>query len=93
MAFYRDRILPHLIKLAMRGEQLVPYRERAVSAAKGRVLEIGIGAGENLPRYGVPVSEVIGIELTEGFMMDPEASVSALAFIHPDCTYFSIGEE
>ncbi|PYU01827.1 MAG: hypothetical protein DMG34_17695 [Acidobacteria bacterium] len=26
-------------------------------------------------------------------MMDPEASVSALAFIHPDCTYFSIGEE
>jgi 5-methyltetrahydrofolate--homocysteine methyltransferase len=27
--------------------------------------------------------------LTEGFMMDPEASVSALVFQHPDCTYFS----
>jgi cobalamin-dependent methionine synthase I len=25
-------------------------------------------------------------------MMDPEVSVSALAFIHPDCTYFSAGE-
>jgi cobalamin-dependent methionine synthase I len=25
--------------------------------------------------------------------MDPEASVSALAFIHPDCSYFSVGEE
>jgi 5-methyltetrahydrofolate--homocysteine methyltransferase len=37
--------------------------------------------------------EEIGVELTEGFMMDPEASVSALAFIHPDCTYFSAGEE
>jgi len=37
--------------------------------------------------------EEIGIELTEGFMMDPEASVSALAFIHPDCTYFSVGQE
>jgi 5-methyltetrahydrofolate--homocysteine methyltransferase len=37
--------------------------------------------------------EEIGIELTEGFMMDPEASVSALAFIHPDCAYFSVGEE
>jgi len=36
--------------------------------------------------------EEIGVELTEGFMMDPEASVSALAFIHPDCTYFSVGE-
>jgi 5-methyltetrahydrofolate--homocysteine methyltransferase len=35
----------------------------------------------------------IGVELTEGFMMDPEASVSALVFHHPDCTYFSVGEE
>jgi 5-methyltetrahydrofolate--homocysteine methyltransferase len=32
------------------------------------------------------------VQLTEGFMMDPEASVSALAFHHPDCTYFSVGE-
>jgi 5-methyltetrahydrofolate--homocysteine methyltransferase len=37
--------------------------------------------------------EEIGVELTEGFMMDPEASVSALAFIHPDCGYFSVGDE
>jgi 5-methyltetrahydrofolate--homocysteine methyltransferase len=27
--------------------------------------------------------------LTEGFMMDPEASVSALVFHHPDCVYFT----
>ena len=37
--------------------------------------------------------EEIGVQLTEGFMMDPEASVSALAFIHPDCTYFGVGED
>ena len=36
--------------------------------------------------------EDIGVDLTEGFMMDPEASVSALVFIHPDCTYFSVGD-
>ena len=37
----------------------------------------------------------IGVELTEGFMMEPEASVSALVFHHPDATYFSagVGEE
>jgi 5-methyltetrahydrofolate--homocysteine methyltransferase len=35
--------------------------------------------------------EEIGVQLTEGFMMDPEASVSALVFIHPDCWYFSVG--
>ena len=36
--------------------------------------------------------EEIGVQLTEGFMMDPEASVSALAFQHPDCSYFSVGD-
>jgi len=34
----------------------------------------------------------IGVQLTEGFMMDPEASVSAVVFQHPDCTYFSVGD-
>jgi 5-methyltetrahydrofolate--homocysteine methyltransferase len=32
----------------------------------------------------------IGVKLTEGMMMDPEASVSALAFHHPDGQYFSV---
>ena len=37
--------------------------------------------------------EEIGVELTEGYMMDPEASVSALVFHHPDCAYFTVSEE
>jgi 5-methyltetrahydrofolate--homocysteine methyltransferase len=37
--------------------------------------------------------EEIGIDLTEGFMMEPEASVSALVFHHPDATYFTVGEQ
>ncbi|HVJ47604.1 methionine synthase [Desulfitobacterium sp.] len=32
----------------------------------------------------------IGIELTEGLMMEPEASVSALVFAHPEAKYFSV---
>jgi 5-methyltetrahydrofolate--homocysteine methyltransferase len=32
--------------------------------------------------------EEIGVALTEGFMMDPEASVSALVFHHPVAKYF-----
>ena len=31
----------------------------------------------------------IGIHLTDGMMMEPEASVSAMVFHHPDCKYFS----
>jgi 5-methyltetrahydrofolate--homocysteine methyltransferase len=33
----------------------------------------------------------IGLQLTEGFMMDPEASVSALVFHHPEAKYFKAG--
>ncbi len=32
----------------------------------------------------------IGVELTEGFMMDPEASVSALVVHHPHARYFAV---
>lgn len=35
--------------------------------------------------------QVIGVELTDGMMMDPEASVSAIVFHHPDASYFSVG--
>lgn len=35
----------------------------------------------------------IGVQLTEGYMMDPEASVSALVFHHPDAIYFSVANE
>ncbi len=37
--------------------------------------------------------EEIGITLTEGFMMEPEASVSAIVFHHPDATYYSVGAQ
>ena len=36
--------------------------------------------------------EDIGVQLTEGMMMEPEASVSALVFHHPDCAYFTADE-
>jgi 5-methyltetrahydrofolate--homocysteine methyltransferase len=36
--------------------------------------------------------EEIGVALTEGFMMDPEASVSALVFHHPRAKYFKAAD-
>ena len=32
----------------------------------------------------------IGVQLTEGFMMDPESTVSAVVFHHPEAKYFSL---
>ena len=62
MSFYQRHILPTLLHLAMRQKQLVPFRKRAIGAAEGRVLEIGIGSGLNLPLYGPSVRSVIGLE-------------------------------
>jgi 5-methyltetrahydrofolate--homocysteine methyltransferase len=36
--------------------------------------------------------EEIGVKLTESYMMEPEAAVSALVFHHPDCAYFTADE-
>jgi 5-methyltetrahydrofolate--homocysteine methyltransferase len=35
----------------------------------------------------------VGVELTEGFMMSPESSVSALVFSHPSAVYFGVKGE
>jgi ubiquinone/menaquinone biosynthesis C-methylase UbiE len=62
MGFYQNRILPRLIDLAMRNRELASYRERVLSAAEGRVLEIGIGSGMNLPFYAGRVTQIVGLE-------------------------------
>jgi ubiquinone/menaquinone biosynthesis C-methylase UbiE len=62
MGFYSDIILPKLCDLAMRNKQLVPFRKRVIGAAEGRVLEIGVGSGRNLPFYRPPVLEILALE-------------------------------
>jgi len=62
MGFYSDLVLPRLLDHAMRNEELVGYRRRIAAAAHGRVLEVGIGSGLNLPFYGPGVTEIIGLD-------------------------------
>jgi ubiquinone/menaquinone biosynthesis C-methylase UbiE len=62
MGFYEQYLLPHVINLAMRNRELLPYRTRLLAAAQGRVLEIGIGSGLNLSFYPAQVREIVGLE-------------------------------
>jgi ubiquinone/menaquinone biosynthesis C-methylase UbiE len=62
MGFYKERIIPWLIHLSMRQRMLAPYRDRVVSSARGRVLEVGIGSGLNLPFYTSAATEIIGLD-------------------------------
>jgi ubiquinone/menaquinone biosynthesis C-methylase UbiE len=80
MGFYETRILPHLLHLAMRQENLAAYRRRWVPAARGRVLEIGVGSGLNLPFYTAAATEVIGLDASAELLeMAREAQAKASA--------------
>ena len=68
MALYRDHVLPCLTHLATSNRQLIKYRRRVVSQARGRVLEIGIGSGLNLSFYGGQVASVYGIDPSAGLL-------------------------
>lgn len=61
MNCYRERILPHLIQMSMNQAHFEPYRQRTAGSASGRVLEIGVGSGINLPHYPAG-THVIGID-------------------------------
>jgi ubiquinone/menaquinone biosynthesis C-methylase UbiE len=62
MGFYDERVLPYLVHLTMRQETFFAYRQRVVQDAHGRVLEIGVGSGLNLPLYDEKVRQVTGLD-------------------------------
>jgi ubiquinone/menaquinone biosynthesis C-methylase UbiE len=78
MGLYSDRILPWLTALTMRNRLLAPYRERLVPRARGRVLEVGVGSGLNLPLYRPSAAFVIGLDPSAA-LLDRAAAMAARA--------------
>lgn len=61
--WYDRHILPYLIDLACGIGPVGRQREKVVPQARGRVLEIGIGTGRNIPYYDRSrVSQVVGVD-------------------------------
>jgi ubiquinone/menaquinone biosynthesis C-methylase UbiE len=55
---------------------LLPYRQRVIGGAVGRVLEIGIGSGLNLPLYGDAVEEVIRVDVSPELLVMAERAAA-----------------
>jgi 5-methyltetrahydrofolate--homocysteine methyltransferase len=74
----------------------ITMQDRFTSRYRGKRYSFGYPACPNLEdQAGLWLllrPEEIGVHLTDGMMMDPEASVSALVFQHPNCSYFSVGD-
>jgi ubiquinone/menaquinone biosynthesis C-methylase UbiE len=75
-SFYDRHILPWLIGKACAAKPIMKQRAKVVPFAEGRVLELGLGSGLNLPFYDpAKVSSVHGV--------DPSAELRALAQTAP----------
>lgn len=69
-------------------------KQRFGARYQGIRVSFGYPACPNLedqqPLFELLRPEDIGVELTDGCMMEPEASVSAMVFAHPQAQYFNV---
>ncbi|MBI2263683.1 MAG: methionine synthase [Armatimonadetes bacterium] len=74
----------------------VSVTERFQGKYRGRRYSFGYPACPRLEHqfllFDLLKPSQIGVQLTDGFMMDPEASVSAVVFHHPQAGYFSVAD-
>ncbi|MDE0037610.1 MAG: class I SAM-dependent methyltransferase [Gammaproteobacteria bacterium] len=81
MGFYSDRILPHCIDKGCAAKPISRQREKVVPQAEGRILEVGMGSGLNIPFYAVEKVELVwGLEPSAGMREKARARVEAAPF-------------
>lgn len=97
MGFYHHYIFPRVLDLAMASPMLRAPRIRALSPARGRVLEIGFGTGRNLPYYPPCVQriEAIDPDLDLDRLSMPRIARAAIAvdFHHLNAEHLPFEEE
>lgn len=67
MGLYSRFILPRLLEKSMSSPTLASIRRNLLTHATGRVLEIGIGSGLNLPAYPSRLKSLTAVDMNPGF--------------------------
>jgi ubiquinone/menaquinone biosynthesis C-methylase UbiE len=81
VGFYEKHILPFCLDKACSIGPIEKQRAKVIPHARGRVLEIGIGSGLNLPHYDpAKVSAVIGVDPDEHIWARSKARRDAADF-------------
>jgi ubiquinone/menaquinone biosynthesis C-methylase UbiE len=62
MGLYSKYVLPRLIDCSCRNKDISKLRQLVLPAAKGTVLEVGIGSALNLPYYSLEVAHLYAVE-------------------------------
>jgi len=81
MSCYEQYVLPHLLHLACGNKVVDRQRAAVVPQARGRVLEVGMGSGLNLPHYDPDRVELVwGLEPSEGMRRKARHHVAGAPF-------------
>ena len=81
MGLYSRYVVPRLVTCACGTKPIVRQRQKVVPQAQGRILEIGLGAGHNLPHYDHrQVDGVVGIDPCEESWRLAKPRVRAVPF-------------
>jgi ubiquinone/menaquinone biosynthesis C-methylase UbiE len=80
VTLYDRYVLPKLINLAMTHHEATRLRSEHVPAARGVVLEVGIGSGLNLPFYTSAVTRLYGVDSSAELLAMAEARAVAAPF-------------
>lgn len=75
--FYRGRVFPWLNDWVCGDPRVVRLRAQALVPARGRVIEIGFGTGLNLAHYPAAVTQVVGVEPSDGMLRRAASRIMA----------------
>lgn len=80
MGWYTEKVLPRIISGGMRNKAMTKHRPRIPALASGRVLEVGLGPGLNIPHYGPEVTHLFGLEPLPSLVAEARALAEQAPF-------------